>query len=140
VSAVDAGLLRQLPECSPGYAPRRVTDARHILVVDDDASLRLLCRVNLELDGFSVTEATTLSDARAALDDGIDAVLLDVHVGNENGIDLLDELKLQRPELPVVLLTGESGLSAEARDRADAVLPKPFDIALLTETVSAVSR
>jgi DNA-binding NtrC family response regulator len=37
-----------------------------VLVVDDDASLRLLCRVNLELDGFDVREAATLDEARAA--------------------------------------------------------------------------
>jgi two-component system nitrogen regulation response regulator GlnG len=107
----------------------------HVLVVDDDQSLRLLCRINLELDGFEVTEARSLDAARAALD-GVDAVLLDVHVGAENGIDLLDEVKRDRPELPVVLLTGESGLPPEARGRADAVLSKPFEIGELTETMA----
>jgi DNA-binding NtrC family response regulator len=113
----------------------------HVLVVDDDRSLRLLCRVNLELDGFSVTEAESLGAARAALaEEQVDAVLLDVHVGSENGIELLDELKRDRPELPVVLLTGESGLPAEARGRADAALPKPFEIAELTGTIERFVR
>jgi DNA-binding NtrC family response regulator len=112
---------------------------RHVLLVDDDQSLRLLCRVNLELDGFEVTEAQSLEEARAALDAAaIDAVLLDVHVGHENGIDLLDELKLERAGLPVILLTGESGLPAEARGRADAVLSKPFEIHELALTVDRV--
>jgi two-component system nitrogen regulation response regulator GlnG len=110
---------------------------RHVLVVDDDRSLRLLCRVNLELDGFEVTEASSLEAAREAVR-GVDAVLLDVHVGSENGIDLLDELKRDRPELPVVLLTGESGLPSEARGRADAVLPKPFEIRELGATMTQV--
>jgi DNA-binding NtrC family response regulator len=109
----------------------------HVLVVDDDQSLRLLCRINLELDGFEVTEARSLDAARAALD-GVDAVLLDVHVGSENGIDLLDEVKRDRPGLPVVLLTGESGLPPEARGRADAVLSKPFEIADLSDTIARV--
>src|SRR5690242_7280612 len=109
----------------------------HVLVVDDDQSLRLLCRFNLELDGFEVTEARSLDAARESLE-GVVAVLLDVHVGAENGIDLLDELKRDRPELPVVLLTGESGLPPEARGRADAVLPKPFEIAELTATITRV--
>jgi DNA-binding response OmpR family regulator len=109
----------------------------HVLVVDDDQSLRLLCRVNLELDGFEVTEARSLEAAREALD-GVDAVLLDVHVGAENGIELLDEVKRDRPELPVVLLTGESGLPPEARGRADAVLSKPFEIRDLTATMTRV--
>ena len=53
-----------------------------VLVVDDDASIRFLCRVNLELDGWTVREAATLADARAELSHGgVAVVLLDVHVG-----------------------------------------------------------
>jgi DNA-binding response OmpR family regulator len=116
-----------------------MTPTRHVLVVDDDPSLRLLCRVNLELDGFAVTEARSLDEARGAIaTETPDAILLDVHVGPENGIDLLDELKRDRPELPVVLLTGESGLPPEARGRADEVLSKPFDVRLLTAVVDRV--
>jgi DNA-binding NtrC family response regulator len=122
-----------------GYAAAGMSDRRHVLVVDDDRSLRLLCRVNLELDGFDVTEAQSLAEARTALAGGpIDAVLLDVHVGSDNGIDLLDELKRDRAELPVILLTGESGLPPEARGRADAVLSKPFEIRELAETIHRV--
>jgi DNA-binding response OmpR family regulator len=110
--------------------------APKILVVDDDPSLRLLCRVNLELDGFEVEEAGTLDEAReAALADGVGLVLLDVHLGTKSSLGLLDELKRERPQLPVVLLTGESGLPDEARGRADLVLPKPFEIADLSATV-----
>jgi DNA-binding NtrC family response regulator len=116
-----------------------MSERQHVLVVDDDRSLRLLCRVNLELDGFDVTEAESLAEARAALaGDPVDAVLLDVHVGADNGIDLLDELKRDRAELPVILLTGESGLPSEARGRADAVLSKPFEIRDLAKTVHRV--
>lgn len=110
--------------------------ARTVLVVDDDPSLRLLCRVNLELDGFGVREAATLDDARAAaLGGGVDVVLLDVHLGRTTTLPLLDELKRERPELPVALLTGESGLPPEARGRADEVIAKPFDVSMLGDTV-----
>src|SRR3982751_4633527 len=114
--------------------------AHEVLVVDDDQSLRLLCRVNLELDGHTVNEAATLGAARAVLAERstrVDLVLLAVHVGAENGLTLLGELKRERPGLPVVLLTGESGLPAEARGEAWHVLPKPFDI---TELSSMVHR
>jgi DNA-binding NtrC family response regulator len=111
-----------------------------VLVVDDDRSLRLLCRVNLELDGWGVVEAESLDAARAAVaQEPLAAVLLDVHVGSENGIELLDELKRERPELPVVLLTGESGLPPEAKGRADAVLSKPFEVRELGETIARVT-
>jgi DNA-binding NtrC family response regulator len=117
-----------------------MTAQGQVLVVDDDRSLRLLCRVNLELDGYGVVEAASLDEARrVAAGEPLCAVLLDVHVGSQNGIDLLDELKRDRPELPVVLLTGESGLTASARGRADAVLPKPFQIHELGATIARVT-
>ena len=46
------------------------TAAQTVLVVDDDDSLRLLCRVNLELDGYRVLEAGSLAEAREALAGG----------------------------------------------------------------------
>ena len=118
-----------------------IDDERRILVVDDDPSLRLLCRVNLELDGYPVSEAESLDAARGEIDrGGVGMVLLDVHVGRASGIELLDELKRDRPELPVVLLTGESGLPAEARGRADGVLAKPFELSELVGTAARLLR
>ena len=50
--------------------------SRTVLVVDDEQAIRLLCRVNLELDGYVVLEAGTLDEARAHLDRiDVDAVL-----------------------------------------------------------------
>jgi DNA-binding NtrC family response regulator len=107
-----------------------------VLVVDDDASIRLLCRVNLELDGYRVLEAGTLSEARGVLaDEQVALVLLDVHIAGRDGRELLSELRAERPEIAVVLLTGSVDADA-ARDRADAVIPKPFPPDRLT-TVAA---
>ena len=65
-----------------------------MLVVDDDPSLRLLCRVNLELEGFAVVEAGTISEAELALDNGgVDVVLLDLHLGNEQGTALVPKIE-----------------------------------------------
>src|SRR3954471_11080006 len=110
--------------------------ATRILVVDDEPSIRLLCRVNLELDGHEVLEAHSLATARAALaEEDVDVVVLDVHLRGERSDALLAECLAQRPPIPVVLVTGsvevtESGLSA-----ADAVLPKPFELEQLLSTV-----
>ncbi len=60
------------------------------MVVEDDPSLRLLCRVNLELEHHRVLEADTLTRARELLDsEPIELVLLDLHIGEERGLDLL---------------------------------------------------
>jgi DNA-binding response OmpR family regulator len=111
-----------------------------VLVVDDDASIRFLCRVNLELEGWTVREAASLAAARAELaDDAIDVVLLDVHVGRESGVELLEEIRTRLPALPVVLLTGSFGTRSVEGVAADAVIAKPFTLGELTETVRSVA-
>ncbi|HEY5660424.1 MAG TPA: response regulator [Gaiellaceae bacterium] len=108
--------------------------SRTVLVIDDDASIRLLCRLNLELAGWRVLEAGTLQQARAELDtNDIRIVLLDVHVGTGSGLDFLAELRRERPQLKVALLTGSAQVSENA---GDGVISKPFTIDQLTSTVA----
>src|SRR4051812_47420953 len=81
-----------------------------VLIVEDDPSLRLLCRVNLELERFDVAEAATLEEARRSIDERRpEVVFLDVHLGGVSTDDLLDELRAGG--IPVVVVTG-SDLSA----------------------------
>jgi DNA-binding NtrC family response regulator len=108
--------------------------AHTVLVVDDDASIRLLCRLNLELDGWRVVEAASLSQARERLaGDVVDVVVLDVHVGSENGLEFLQELRRERPQLKVAMLTGSEDVGDVS---SDGVIPKPFTIQQLTSTVA----
>jgi DNA-binding response OmpR family regulator len=107
-----------------------------VLVVDDDASLRLLCRVNLELDGYRVLEAPDVAEAeRLILADPVDVVLLDVHVGPESGIELMRTLRRRGVAPPVVLVTGTAQLDAGTRAEADGVVAKPFRLEELREVV-----
>ena len=109
-----------------------------VLVVDDDQSIRFLCRGNLELDGWRVLEAATLTDARGHIAAGdVDVVLLDLHVGSERGLDFLGELRAQRPHVPVALLTGTAEAPADAG--ADAVVAKPFTLEQLLGTVRSLA-
>jgi DNA-binding NtrC family response regulator len=107
-----------------------------VLVIDDDPSIRLLCRVNLELDGYRVLEAATLARAREILNaEHVDCVLLDVHVGGDTGYDLLDELRAGEHGLGVALFTGSATIDDNRRAEVQAVLPKPFTLEQLAETV-----
>lgn len=106
------------PVASPSYT---------VLVVDDDAAIRFLCRVNLELEGWTVLEGGALAQARHALDEGeVDLVLLDVHVGAESGVDFLAEVREKHPEVAVVLLTGSVGTPALDGVEVDGLIAKPF--------------
>lgn len=115
------------------------THVKSVLVVDDDRSLRLLCRVNLELDGHVVYEASTLAEAREVIErESPDVILLDVHVGSEDGLDLLDEVEALDLPVRVVLLSGTSEVSPDLRSRVVDVLGKPFELGRLAAAVAGL--
>lgn len=112
-----------------------------ILVVDDDPSIRLLCRVNLELDGHEVLEAESLATTRSALaEENIDLVVLDVHLRGERSDPLVVECHGRQPPIPVVLVTGSVEITDPGLKQADAVLPKPFELEQLLSTVRRLAR
>jgi DNA-binding NtrC family response regulator len=112
-----------------------------VLVVDDDPSIRFLCRVNLELEGCVVREAGTVAEARAELAAAdVDVLLLDVHIGNESGTDFLQKVRRDFPDVPVAMLTGSVGTPTIECAVADAVIAKPFTIEQLTTTVRNLAQ
>ena len=112
-----------------------------VLVVDDDQSIRFLCRVNLELDGYEVLEAESLATAREMLaKEDVDVVLLDVHLHGERSDELVIECHARRPPVPVVVVTGSADVTEERLTEADAILPKPFELGELLGTVRILAR
>jgi len=104
-----------------------------VLVIDDEAPIRLLCRVNLEAAGMEVSEAEDgaagLAVARA---EAPDVILLDVMMPGMDGWQVLEELldDERTSEIPIVFLTAR----AELRDQARGLelggvdyVTKPFD-------------
>ena len=110
--------------------------ATRILVVDDEPSIRLLCRINLELDGHEVLEADSLATVRATLaEEDIDVIVLDVHLRGERSDELVAECHARQPRIPVLLVTGSVDVTHPGLLDADAVLPKPFELDHLLSTV-----
>lgn len=121
-------------------ASRQLTRAPLVLIVDDDPSLRLLCRVNLELDGYRVAEAPSVGAAEEAIAAGdVDLVLLDVHVGPDDGVELMRSLRVRGHGAPVVLFTGSARLDALTIAEADGVVPKPFRLEQLLGVVRSLA-
>ena len=112
-----------------------------VLVVDDEPSIRVLCRVNFELEGHEVFEAHSLASARAMLEkQEVDVVVLDVHLRGERSDELVAECQARRPPIPVVLVTGSVDILHPGVSDADAVLPKPFEVDQLLSTVRDLAR
>jgi DNA-binding response OmpR family regulator len=112
-----------------------------ILVVDDEPSIRLLCRVNFELEGHEVLEAHSLAAARETLEEyDVDVVVLDVHLRGERSDELVTECHARQPRIPVVLVTGSVDPAHLRLSDADVVLPKPFELEQLLSAVHSLAR
>ena len=110
-----------------------------ILVVEDDEPLRSLLATILSATGYRVLEAADgVRAVRLLAEQHVDALLLDVRLGPEDGVALGRELRLDAPELPIALMSGDSA-AAEAMERAigltDVFLAKPFTLEAVTATV-----
>jgi CheY-like chemotaxis protein len=126
-----ANLRSVTPGVEPAASP---LDLRpRVLVVDDDASIRSLCAINLENAGLSVLEA---ADGRLALEHARfgrpDLIVTDVNMPGLDGFQLAAELRRSKRtrEIPIIFLTGEDEAIDEKRARElDAVgyVTKPFD-------------
>jgi CheY-like chemotaxis protein len=110
-----------------------------VLVADDDGPLRMLCRVNLELEGYEVLEAETgqqVEDAVTRHD--VAMILLDVHLGRDDGAALAASLRERYPELPIAFFTGSvSGPVGEGI--VDARLSKPFTLEQLADVARTLT-
>ena len=114
---------------------------RSILVVDDEEVVRLLVARALLEAGYSVVEASHGAAALALLESGaheIDLVLCDLVMPGLNGRDLARWLAGNRPELPILLISGYPLPYLEAHGLYDGDLPllrKPFLPSRLLEAV-----
>lgn len=113
---------------------------RHILLVDDEPHVPLLVRPLLEHLGVTVETARSLAEARRSLTrQRPDAVLLDLHLPDGSGLDLLRELRAapDTRALPVLVITGEGDdrVLDEVQRIGGLVLTKPFSPTKLGQRV-----
>jgi two-component system, OmpR family, alkaline phosphatase synthesis response regulator PhoP len=121
-------------EQATGYIGETAGNAKtKVLVIDDEAPIRLLCRVNLEAEGMKVIEAADgPSGVDKARDESPDVILLDVMMPGLDGWRVAEQL-LQDDRtvgIPIIFLTAR----AEFRDRARGLdiggvdyVTKPFN-------------
>jgi two-component system, repressor protein LuxO len=113
--------------------------AGRILLVEDTETLSMVYSQALTRAGHEVTCAYSLADARAALEDFTpNLLLLDLQLPDGDGLELLDQLRADRPEVRVVVITANGSIyRAVQAMRAGAFdfLVKPFDDARFVNAV-----
>jgi DNA-binding response OmpR family regulator len=117
---------------------------KHILLVDDDTSLRATLRTCLELAGVTCTEAKDGHDARRCLEnEPPDLIVTDHQMPKVTGLELIKGLKSQKntETIPIIFYSGQ--LTADLKTHAlhagaNVVLEKPFPLKEFLDLVAQV--
>ena len=103
-----------------------------ICVIDDDRSIRFVLEKALESAGLEVASYASADTALAAISKQEPAVIItDISMPGMDGLELLERINQQFPELPVIIMTAHSDLDSAVsayKGGAFEYLPKPFDV------------
>jgi|GEM_PF-852633 len=130
---------------SADRSPARQAISRRLLIVEDEAVIRFVLRCEFEQRGFEVTE---VADGQRALEifneapDSWMGAFVDFLLPDTLGDDLIDRFLALRPDLPVVLMTGDCDPETErrARSRDLTILRKPFPLERVRPLAAAMLR
>ncbi|MBL0143980.1 MAG: response regulator transcription factor [Betaproteobacteria bacterium] len=150
-AAANMEFLRQNGYCvnvvrRPKVKRERVKGSKPmVLVIDDDPDICSLLQMYLKLEGFESRTAGNRAEIIAELRrvPRPDAVLLDIHLPDADGFDVLHRMR-EHPalrSLPIIMLTGEANREAVLKGilgGADGYITKPFDIHHMMRAVKAV--
>jgi two-component system response regulator HydG len=133
-----------MPADPAAIRPEALAAAQHLLVVDDDDSVRNACCEIARRIGFHVHEADSVPSARAILKQlPLDLLLLDMKLPGGGGLLLLEETRALHPETAVVVMTAFATVSSAVeamRIGAADYLTKPFALEELTSMLTRASQ
>jgi len=111
-----------------------------LLVVDDEANIRMLYADELADEGYEVVTAANIAEATEKLQVGtFDLAVLDIKLRNENGIELLQRLVKERHEMPVILCSAFSCYKDDfSAWLADGYVVKSGDLTELKHEIARV--
>lgn len=111
-----------------------------LLIVDDEKNIRHLYAADLEDAGYHVDTAESGAAAVELLNrSNFDLVVLDIHMGNESGLDILQDIVQQRKDLPVILCSAYSCYKEDFSSwLADGYVVKSSDTTALKTEIERV--
>jgi DNA-binding NtrC family response regulator len=108
-----------------------------VLIVEDDKDMSALLKSSLEYDGFQCSESVNSSEARNLIHQfSFDAVLLDLNLGDESGLEIIPEIARTSPFTKIIVMTafGSIDLAVDAMERgATTFITKSDDPSRITE-------
>lgn len=117
---------------------------RTILIIEDDISILMGLKDNLEYEGYQVlTETNGRKGLESAIRKQVGLVLLDLMLPGLNGYEICRKIKQQKPSLPVIMLTARSSEMDKVSGLdtgADDYVTKPFSLPELLARIRAVFR
>jgi len=123
------------------------TPNRRLLIVDDDADMRLSLKLALEMAGY---EAVAAADGREALaiqkQHPADILITDIFMPETDGFEVIDAVRRGFPQTRIVVVSGGARLAKReylldaALMDVDAILPKPFDVETLLKTLDTLRK
>jgi excisionase family DNA binding protein len=131
-----------LDRSGPGGRPK---SGPLVLLVDDDARVRELVRVNLEFEGYNVREAGSAEEGMTAIEEAKpDLVLLDVMMPQTDGWQMLRRIqdRYGAGAIPVVMFSGKVDEQAQAQaatSGARGFVGKPFDLQQLIDQTKQIA-
>jgi two-component system, OmpR family, KDP operon response regulator KdpE len=114
-----------------------------VLVIDDEPPIRKLLRMGLGTQGYQTIDAPNAKTALELMAETPDLVILDLGLPDMQGLDLLRKIRMQREDVPIVVLSsrGDEAAKVEALDLgADDYVTKPFGMEELLARMRAALR
>jgi signal transduction histidine kinase len=137
--AVEVAGARRTADVTP-----LVQQHASVLLVDDSQTLRDLTKMQLTEEGYSVTSASSGTEALAMIDgepERFDVLLTDFAMPVMSGVELVNAARRRRPDWPAVIITGYAQTEAIAgRPAGVPIVSKPFTTAILVEAIEGVLR
>ncbi|MGQ0752741.1 MAG: response regulator [Betaproteobacteria bacterium] len=120
---------------------------KRLLIVDDDADMRLSLKLALEMAGYATEVA---ADGREALaiqkQRPADVLITDIFMPESDGFEVIDAVRRGFPQTRIIVVSGGARLAKReylldaALMDVDAVLPKPFDVETLLTTLATIQN
>lgn len=112
----------------------------NVLLVEDEENMHEALKLNLEMEGYSVTSAYDGMQAlKASQNEYFDVIIMDIMLPEMDGISVTESIRLQNAEVPILMLSAKNTTSDKVlglRKGADDYITKPFDLEELLLRVS----